>query len=176
MSWRVCCVIQRMGPRGKRVSRGSDGLGCWRIGDSSAWDGGSCWGWCRRFSLGSGSGSDGRCVVHLLYCRAKASEIQKAPIPGPIRIQRSSKVHCAPMRDDWVDPPPPPRRLMTQVPAGVHFHPCLPSSSVLAPKVSPFHGKERRKQQLNSRLDNTAHPPSQSRDEAMQELKRGRSF
>lgn len=70
----------------------------------------------------------------------------------------------------------PPRRLMTQVPAGVHFHPCLPSSSVLAPKVSPSHGKERRKQQLNSRLDNTAHPPSQSRDEAMQELKRGRSF
>lgn len=114
-------------------------------------------------------------VVHPLCCRPKAPEIQKTPSPGPIRIQRSSKVHCAPVRDDWVDPPPPP---YDPTPGRGSFPSVSPVSvGTYSQSISiPWKRKERKEEtgaEL-ARLDNTA-PPSPSRAETKRR-KRGRSF
>lgn len=152
------------GMAARQESRGSD------VGNFSAWDASSCWGWFWRFRFGSGSGSDGRpwvmvggCVVRLStpyavgqrlprYRRHPAQDLSASKGPPRSIAPRCETTGSTPRR-----------RLTTQLPAGVHFHPCLPSPSVLTPKVSPSHGKERRerrKQELNSRVWITRHHPA----------------
>lgn len=172
MSWRVCCVIQRLGraAKGYRVSN---------VGNFSAWDGSSCWGWCLWFSLerelkGVQTGLGGEVVVDVLSTSCAVGQRSPRYRRHPAQDLSASKGpprSIAPRCGTTGSTPPPRRRrrLMTQLPAGVvHFD---PSSSVLAPKVSPSHRKERRERKSQAelaRLDNTA-PPIQSRDEAMQD-------
>lgn len=162
VSWRFCCVIQKAWPRGKSVAGqmlGISALGCkFLLGLVLAvqvWE----WQWFRRPALGDGGG----CVVRLptpyavgqrppRYRRHPAQDLSASKGPPRSIAPRCETTGSTPRR-----------RLTTQLPAGVHFHPCLPSPSVLTPKVSPSHGKERRerrKQELNSRVWITRHHPA----------------